>query len=168
MMAHVPASVGADFDEIAEANPGWKVEREPDGGFTMSPTGSVSGAHDAALMKLLLAWNETAGGILFGSSAGFTMPDASMRSPDAAWMPMERWRALPKAERFIAVVPDVCIEVVSVSDNVGYLIAKLQRYRAYGATFVVLVDPFRRRSWTDGTPPEGFPTDFTSVFDAGA
>ena len=114
MIAHVPNPFGlTTIEQIAEANPGWKVEREADGSFTMSPpNGSLSGTHEMALYKILIDWNEKADGQLFSS-------------------------------------------------------AKLQHFRGCGATYVLLIDPFRRRTWSEGTPPPDFPTDFTSVFDAG-
>jgi Uma2 family endonuclease len=171
MIAHFPAAPGIDVETIAKANPGWKVEVEADGSFTVSPTGSLSGAHDAALMWLLLDWSRAAaGGVVCGSSTGFTMPDGSLLSPDASWIAADRWRATDPVERigYLAIVPDVCIEVVSATDDVGELTGKLYRFREYGANYAVLIDPFRRRTWSDGTPPDGFPTDFTSVYDAGA
>ena len=170
MIARIPNSHGSiTLEAASEANPGWKVEREADGSFTMSPTGTMSGLHDTQVVALLLHWQKQAGGQLFGSSTGFTMPDESLLSPDATWISAERWSAVPDVLKigYAPIVPDVCVEVVSRTDEVGYLIAKLQRYRRYGATYVLLVDPWRRKTWSDGVMPFGFPTDFTSVFDAG-
>jgi Uma2 family endonuclease len=171
MIAHIPASVRASLEDVADANPGWKVERDADGALRLSPTGTLSGAHDAALMWLLLEWSRGgAGGVVFGSSTGFTMPDGSLLSPDASWIADERWHATDPQQRigYLAIVPDVCIEIVSATDRVGDVTAKLARYRNYGAAFVALIDPFRRRTWSDGTPPPDFPSDFTSVYDAGS
>jgi Uma2 family endonuclease len=122
-----------------------------------------------ALCALLIEWNKRAGGQLFGSSTGFTMPDKSVLSPDAAWISAERWHGVPTKDRadYAHIVPDICIEVASRTDHAGDLIGKLQRYRAYGASYVLLVDPYKRATWSDGVRPFGFPTDFISVFDAG-
>ncbi|HEY5349114.1 MAG TPA: hypothetical protein VIJ64_05265 [Candidatus Lustribacter sp.] len=70
------------------------------------------------------------------------------------WISAERWNAVPSnnREEYAHIVPDV---------------AKPQRYRRYGAAYVLLIDPYKRTTWSDGTLPPGFPTDFTSVFDAG-
>lgn len=167
MIARIPQT--ATLEEISEANPGWKVERESDGSFTMSPTFTLSGFHGSALIVLLANWVQTAGGFLSDSSAGYTMPDTAVLSPDAAWTSSERWNAATVDQRsgYAAVVPNVCVEVASQTDRESDLIRKLMRYRAYGATYVLLVDPFKRTTWSDGTAPAGFPTDFTSVFDAG-
>jgi Uma2 family endonuclease len=170
MIARIPPSERpARVEDISAANPGWKVEREADGSITMSPTGTRSGAHDIALVALLLRWQTSAGGQLFGSSTGFTMPDRSLLSPDAAWISGERWSAVPQDERdgYARIVPDVCIEVASKTDFIPSLVIKLRRYRAYGAAYALLIDPCGRTTWSEGDAPPGFPSDFTSVFDAG-
>jgi Uma2 family endonuclease len=170
MIARIPHSSGPiTLEAVSEANPGWKVEREADGSFTMSPTGTMSGLHDTRVLAILLEWQKRAGGVLFGSSTGFEMPDKSVLSPDATWISDERWNAVPGEQRigYAPIVPDVCIEVVSKTDRPDYLVAKLQRYRRYGAGYVLLIDPWRRTTWSEGAMPLDFPSDFTSVFDAG-
>ncbi len=172
MHATIPARLTHDDDLIvlSDANPGWKIEREPDGSITMSPpAGALSGTRNIALAMLVARWNgEPAKGKVFDSSAGFTMPDRSVRSPDVSWIAMRRWDALSPDERdsFTRIVPDVWIELRSKADAVAALKRKLLRCREQGATYVVLVDPYERCVWTDGEPPSGFPTDYTPVFDA--
>lgn len=169
MIARIPPSAHLTLEEVSAANPGWKVEREADGSFTMSPTGTISGARGFALAWLLLDWQRSAGGILFDSSTGFTMPDKAVLSPDAAWIAQARWSAVPQSRRdeWVAIVPDVCIEIASKTDSFHDLVGKIQRYRRYGAAYALLIDPYGRRALSEGHPPAGFPTDFTSVFDAG-
>ena len=170
MIARIPHSRRpATLEEISEANPGWKVELEADGSITMSPSGTVSGPRDVALLALLLDWRKHSGGVLFGPATGFKMPDGAVLSPDGAWISDERWAAIPAAKRkgYVRIVPDVCVEVASETDRVSELVTKLQRYRAYGAAYVLLIDPCNRSTWSDGVLPPGFSTDFTSVFDAG-
>jgi Uma2 family endonuclease len=101
MIARIPPSAGpVTLEIISEANPGWKVELEADGSITMSPTGTISGARDMAVAALLIAWQRTAaGGIAFGSSTGFMMPDKAVLSPDAAWIAQDRWDAVPPERR---------------------------------------------------------------------
>lgn len=171
MIARIPMNA-ADEDvlKISEANPGWTVEREADGSVTLSPPGgSENGARELVLSVLIYAWNQASGrGKVFGPSAGFTMPDRAIPSPDAAWILIERWTALSERERrgFAPIVPDVCVELVSPSGSVPELRRKLMRYRIYGASYVLLIDPDRRTVFSDGIPPEGFPIDFSAVFDA--
>jgi Uma2 family endonuclease len=169
MIARIPPSAGLTLEEVSAANPGWKVEREADGSITMSPTGTLSGARGFALAWLLLDWQRSAGGFLFDSSTGFTMPDKAVLSPDAAWIAALRWSAIPEDRRdeWVAIVPDVCIEIASKTDSIHDLVGKMQRYRRYGAAYALVIDPYGRRTLSEGDPPAGFPTDFTSVFDAG-
>jgi Uma2 family endonuclease len=168
MIARIPPS-HATLEEISEANPGWKVELEPDGSITMSPAGTLSGRRDVALLALLLHWQKHHGGELYGPAPGFKMPDGAVLSPDAAWISTERWAAIPVAERkgYARIVPDICIDIASETDHDSGLVTKLKRYRAYGAAYVLLIDPYTRTTWGDGVAPPEFPTDFTSVFDAG-
>jgi Uma2 family endonuclease len=171
MIARIPCpETPYTIEQLSEANPGWKVEREADGSFTMSPTGNLSGIRGSELVLLLKQWVRAgAGGQVFDSSTGFRMPDGAILSPDASWMSADRWNAIPLAERegYGRTVPDVCIEVASRTDSARDLIRKLQRLRGYGVAFALLIDPYTRTTWSDGQPPPNFPTDFTSVFDAG-
>jgi Uma2 family endonuclease len=52
-------------------------------------------------------------------------------------------------------VPDVVIEIASRTDRPNLLRAKLVRCRALGARNVLLLDPQRGATWSDGTPPNG-------------
>jgi len=169
MIARIPPSARLTLEEVSAANPGWKVELEADGSITMSPTGMISGARGFALAWLLLDWQRSAAGTLFDSSTGFTMPDNAVLSPDAAWISQVRWSAVPEDRRdeWFPIVPDVCIEIASKTDSIHDLVGKLQRYRRYGAAYALLIDPYDRRTLSEGDPPPGFPTDFTTVFDAG-
>jgi Uma2 family endonuclease len=172
MVTHIPyprmPATVVELEAVSEANPGWKVELEADGSLTMSPTFTVSGLHDAALYKLLFAWTESAGGWVFPSSTGFTMPNGAILSPDASWISAERWSAVTIKERksYTRIVPDICIEMASETDRILRLTQKLRRFREHGASYVLLIDPWKRTIWSDGERPADFPTDFSSVFDA--
>jgi Uma2 family endonuclease len=172
MIAHIPMHA-SDDDILAYSleNPTWTIEREPDGSLVLSPPGgSATGARGVALVVLLHEWNERAGrpGKVFGPDAGFKMPDTAILSPDAAWVRNDRWDeiAADERERYAPLVPDVCIELVSPSDSVPHLRRKMMRYRAYGASYVVLIDPADWSVVTNGTPPVNFPADFNRVVDA--
>jgi Uma2 family endonuclease len=168
MIAKIPGRFTIDdVNALAEANPGWKIERDADGTVSLSPTGGNAGACEARLGALLSAWNgDPPRGVVFSSSTGFVMPDRALLSPDASWISRERWEALTEQERrgYPPIVPDLCVEVRSPSDAPSALREKLLRYRAYGATFVVLVDPEEQSIWTDGTAPDDFSIDPAAVF----
>ena len=155
MVAKVSAPTTLDdVERLSLANPGWQIEREADGTITMSPTSSESGRRSLRLA-----------GEAFDSSAGFTMPDGAILSPDLSWIRRDRWERLSEIQRQhnAPIVPDVCIELVSCSDRIDATIAKARRYRGYGAAYVVVLDPKTHTVWADGTPPDAFPNDFSTV-----
>jgi Uma2 family endonuclease len=165
----LPAT-NVDLLRLYDENPGWQFEREADGVVVMTPpAGSASSVRNAALAALVKEWDEKYGhGVVFDSSAGFQMPDSSVLSPDASWMSRARWNALTPDERedFAPACPDICVELVSKSDRPQVLRDKLLRLRGYGASYVILIDPYRGDVWTDGECPPGFPTDFSAVINA--
>ena len=69
-----------------------------------------------------LVWATTmATGIAFDSSAGFTLPNGAIRSPDASWMPIDRWNALTTQERARDWLRTICPDfVVELRSRVGY------------------------------------------------
>ena len=57
----------------------------------MPPTGGETGDRHAEIIFQLRGWSNKAGGNFFDSSTGFQLPNGANRSPDAAWIPLERW-----------------------------------------------------------------------------
>jgi Uma2 family endonuclease len=78
-------------------------------------------------------------GRITGSSAGFRLPDGNLRGPDVSFVPAHKMRQSPRA--FAELVPDLTIEVRSVSDNIKPLVEKLQRFIELGSQVGILVDP---------------------------
>jgi Uma2 family endonuclease len=137
-----------DLMRFCAANDIARVEREVDGEIlVMSPAGNRTGRRNAAIIRALGVWAEQDGrGYVFDSSTGFTLPDGSMRSPDAAWIEATRWDALSEADknRFSPLCPDFVIELRSSSDNLAELEAKMERWIANGAKLAWLIDPERQ------------------------
>jgi Uma2 family endonuclease len=137
-----------DLMRFCAANDIARVEREVDGEIlVMSPAGNRTGRRNAAIISALDTWAQMDGrGYAFDSSTGFTLPDGSMRSPDAAWVEAIRWNALPKAEqnRFSPICPDFLIELRSQTDDLAQLEAKMVRWLSNGAKLAWLIDPERQ------------------------
>jgi len=151
---------------ISSDNPGWQFERAPSGELIVTPpTGAATGKRNARLTRIVDVWAEEHGYVAFDSNCGFRLPDTSVVAPDASLVPNEAWDKLtPKQrERFFPGAPAVAIELVSDNDNPNELRAKLERIRQAGASYVVLIDPYRDAIWTDGDPPVGFDVDFASL-----
>jgi Uma2 family endonuclease len=130
------------------ANEMVRVERDANGELiVMSPSGSGTGQKNSELNFQLAAWaRETNSGVTFDSNAGFTLPDGSMRSPDAAWIAWARWNALTKdeQERFAPICPEFVIELRSPSDSLPELQDKMRMWVANGAEVAWLIDPSRK------------------------
>ncbi|WP_084079926.1 Uma2 family endonuclease [Edaphobacter aggregans] len=129
-------------------NDGVRVEREANGEIlVMTPAGNRTGRMNAAIIAALGIWAERDGrGYVFDSNTGFTLPDGSMRSPDAAWVKATRWDALSgeEKERFSHISPEFIIELRSPSDHLDDLEAKMVQWIANGVQMAWLIDPERR------------------------
>ncbi|MBV8530184.1 MAG: Uma2 family endonuclease [Candidatus Eremiobacteraeota bacterium] len=153
---------------VSSANPGWRVERAADGTLTMTPpTGAATSNRNARLTRMFVEWAAGHSYVAFDSNGGFRLPDTSVVGPDASLVPEESWNRLgaKERERFFPGAPAVAVELCSDSDNPKELRAKLQRIRAAGASYVVLIDPYRKEIWTDGTAPPDFDLDFSLLLE---
>jgi len=120
------------FYDLCRENPESKLERTAEGNLViMAPTGGETGARNAHLLIRLGIWNERSQlGVVFDSSTGFHLPNGADRSPDVSWTSKERWNALSQTQRetFPPLAPDFVIELMSPSDNLGEVRAKMQEY----------------------------------------
>jgi len=151
---------------LGEANPGWRIERSADGDLILSPTSSSSGFKSAEALRQLFAFRAIACGHVADSSTGFTMPDGSVLSPDAAWISDATYGALDRTTTFWHVVPDIVVEIASPSDRWSAVVAKVDRYVRFGATYAMAIDPRTRAVHPVGVPPNGFTFDAEAVIDA--
>jgi Uma2 family endonuclease len=130
------------------ANDALRVERDANGEIlVMTPAGNRTGRKNTAIISALDKWAEQDGrGYAFDSNTGFTLPDGSMRSPDAAWITASRWDILSEddKDRFSPICPDFIIELRSPSDNLAELEAKMAEWITNGAHMAWLIDPERQ------------------------
>lgn len=103
------------FEQLVWANRNVAMERAADGVLIiMSPTGGNTGKRNAGLTAQLWNWNqESELGEVFDSSTIFRLPNGANRSPDAAWIALERWRTLTPEEQdgFPPLCPDFTVDV---------------------------------------------------------
>ena len=153
---------------ISAENPGWHIEREPDGSLNVSPTSYRNAIRAAEAVRQLFAWGGDHG-YAAASDGGVTLPDKAVRAPDASWISFERWHALSatQREKFPNVIPDVVIEIVSYYDSYAAQRRKTARYVQQGAVYGVVIDPERRKVEEFGTRPEGLALDFDRIIAAG-
>jgi Uma2 family endonuclease len=146
---------------FSEENNSFRMEREPNGEILiMTPAGSKSDLLNARIVEALSRWaGEDDRGVVFGPSAGFTLPNRAVRSPDASWVSNRRWNALTEAEQegYAPLCPEFVIELVSPSDRIGDVKKKMvEEWIANGAELAWLIEPKSRRVtiYRPGQDPE--------------
>ncbi|WP_323254765.1 Uma2 family endonuclease [Spirulina sp. CCNP1310] len=132
------------FEALCADNPDLKLERSATGKLIiMPPTGGETGKNNALLTARFVIWNESGDwGVVFDSSTCFQLPGGGYRSPDIAWIAQSRWQALTpdQRRRFPPLCPDFVLELLSPSDNLAALQAKLQKYIDNGSQLGWLID----------------------------
>jgi len=148
------------FLDVCRANPDVKFEqnfkREL---IIVAPTGGETGNENFEITTDFGIWNrQTKIGIGFDSSTCFKLPNDAKRSPDVAWIIKERWEALAPEDRkkFPPIAPDFVLELVSPSDNLSDVQAKMLEYMENGVRLSWLIDPETKRVeiYRQGQPVE--------------
>ena len=110
----------------------------------MSPAGGKHGRIAQRINKLLaIHVDENKLGISFAAETGFLIsksPD-TVRAPAGAFVNQQGWEQLENTDGFLALAPDLAIEVVSPNDSSSYVESKAQMWLDAGTMAVVVVDP---------------------------
>ena len=136
----------AAFAAWCTANPEVYAELESNGQITiMSPTGLVSNANENIIAVELTIWKRQRGqdGMVTSGTVGITLPDNSVRGPDAAYIPADRLSKLDRQDLkgFATVVPLFVAEVRSGSDRLKPLQRKMTDvWIANGVSLAILLD----------------------------
>jgi Uma2 family endonuclease len=148
------------FYQLCRENPDVKFERNATGELiVMPPTGGETGNRNLEIGADFAIWNrQTKLGKVFDSSTCFKLPNGSDRSPDIAWIKLERWETLTPEERekFPPLAPDFVLELLSPSDRLKPIQEKLQEYIENGVKLGWLIDRANRRVeiYRPGRDPE--------------
>ena len=133
-----------EFFELCRANPLLNFERNANREISIRPlAGCEASELCGEAVYQLWAWNRRARpGHVYESSAGFKLPDTSVRSPDAAWLSQAKWEKLTPEQRrkFPPVCPEFMMEIKSPSDDVAVLQAKMREFLANGMELGFLLD----------------------------
>lgn len=132
------------FFQLCQANENLRFERTATGELIiMPPAGGETGNRNAGITAQLWIWNEQNKlGQVFDSSTGFKLPNGADRSPDAAWIKLERWNALTQQqkEKFPPICPDFVIELLSPNNNLKVTQEKMKEYRDDGVRLGWLIN----------------------------
>jgi len=137
-----------EFYDFCQANPDVWCELTEEGEIVvMPPAGTESGFRSGEIFFQLALWARQAGGRVTDASAGFALPDGSVRAPDAAWIDERRIQALGPARKdpYLPLAPDFIVEVMSASDRLPDAQAKMRMWIRNGVQLGWLIDPFERR-----------------------
>jgi Uma2 family endonuclease len=133
------------FYQLCVDNSDLKLEMNAAGELIiLPPVGGEGGNQEAELITDLNNWNRQAKlGKVFSSSTIFILPNGAKRSPDAAWVKLERWEALTIEQRkkFPPLVPDFLIELRSATDRLITIQAKMREYQENGLRLGWLINP---------------------------
>ncbi len=134
-----------EFYQFCLDNPDLKFERDAQKSIVIiSNTGGKAGNYNAEILAEVGLWNRIEKkGMCFDSSTTFRLPNGAVRSPDVAWIKMERWHSLSDKEReqFPPLCPDFLIEIKSSSDTLGAQKAKMDEWVANGCRLAWLINP---------------------------
>ncbi|SDG85016.1 Endonuclease, Uma2 family (restriction endonuclease fold) [Dyadobacter soli] len=139
-----------EFFRFCQMNDTLNLERDSEGNIIfMSPAGMLSDSFNGDIFAEFAAWlrKNKVPGKAFGPSAGFTLPNGAVRSPDVAWVNRTSWDAMSRdeQERFGHVCPDFVIEIRSRSDSLRYLQDKMQEYLDNGCRLGWLIDRYKEK-----------------------
>ena len=133
-----------EFAAIVAANPDQQLEYSAQGELIVNPpTGGESDSRNANIIARLVVWAESYGGMYYGATAGFILPNGAIKSPDAAWIRQSRYDGLTPEQRkgFVPLCPDFVMELRSPSDRLSTLQDKMREYIENGARLGWLIDP---------------------------
>ncbi|MBW4534161.1 MAG: Uma2 family endonuclease [Pleurocapsa minor HA4230-MV1] len=133
------------FYQLCTQNPETQFERNCNGEILiMPPTGGETGRRNTNLIVQLAIWNQqTKLGEVFDSSTGYKLPNGANRSPDVSWIQQKRWDGLTseQKEKFIPLAPDFVLELMSPTDYLVNIQAKMKEYLENEVKLGWLINP---------------------------
>lgn len=85
-------------------------------------------------------------GDVLGSSLLYKLPSGNRRGPDLSFIRADRMATLLPETVFPELAPDLAVEVLSPSDSLPRVLAKVSEYLQAGVRLVWLIDPENRRA----------------------
>jgi Uma2 family endonuclease len=140
-----------EYFQFCANNPELRVERSAEGDILiMPPAGFESGHRNNELSRQLGNWaRNDARGQAFDSNTEYLLPNGAAYSPDASWVLRSRLDKLTRDEKrkFPRLCPDFVVELMSPSDRLSKLKAKMREWIENSAQLGWLLDPDRRTAY---------------------
>jgi Uma2 family endonuclease len=125
---------------FSEAGLDYQIELEDGRISIVGPSDIVSSEIGSILIRLLGNWVYPRRlGRLFDSAGGFIMPDTNLKAPDVSFVRAARLRQSPRY--FGQLVPDLVVEIKSLSDRIKPIEAKIIKF------LQPLIKLFQLRFW---------------------
>src|SRR2546425_5163313 len=129
-----------DVEKLQGLYPDYQIELREGKIIIMSPSDSVSGEIGARFIMLLSIWVHSHNlGRVLDASTGFRMPNGDLLSPDVSFISRERLKQSPRT--YLAVVPELIVEIKSSRDRMRELEEKVALFLSQGVQVGVLIDP---------------------------
>lgn len=133
-----------EFFALCVENRRLRIERAPNGEIIVTPpAGGETSYRNSGLIAQLYNWSERDGrGRAFDSNSEFFLPNGAARGPDAAWVRGDRLAQLTKEQKrkFLYLCPDFVVELISPSDRLSKVQAKMTEWMENGAALGWLID----------------------------
>ena len=131
-----------DFFRLCQDNPQLRLERAANQDIIIMPPAHPDASESGTeISGQLWQWNrQQRSGHAYESSAGFRLPDGSVRAPDVAWLSNARRQVAGQAAGFLAACPEFVVEVLSPSDRLATTQAKMEEYLTNGVQLGFLLD----------------------------
>ncbi len=140
-----------EYFQFCVDKPDVRIERSAEGDILiMPPVGGESSFRNSELSAELRAWARRDGrGRAFDSSVQYFLPSGAAYSPDASWVLRSRLNRLTREEqrKFLKLCPDFVVELMSPSDRLPKLKAKMRELMENGAQLGWLLDPDHRTAY---------------------
>jgi len=140
-----------EFFHFCQEYENLKIERDAQGNIILLlPPGADTGHKNIKITARLQVWSEKDGtGLAFDNNTGFTLSSQAMRSPDAAWLTLEKWNQLTAEQKevFAPVCPDFVIELCSRTDQLKEAKQKMEEWIANGCRLAWLIDPVEEKAY---------------------
>ncbi|WP_310392375.1 Uma2 family endonuclease [Hymenobacter sp.] len=133
-----------EFFRLCQDNPQLRLERAANQDIIIMPPAHPDASEDglevAYQLKHWVRTTDAPPGHAYESSAGFRLPDGSVRAPDVAWLSNARRAGAEQAAGFLAACPEFVVEVLSPSDRLATTQVKMAEYLANGVQLGFLLD----------------------------
>ena len=142
-----PARVITDEELLQLPKDGNKYE-VVDGELVVSPGAGLRHENIVGeiLSRLRLFARERGLGLALPSNLLYVLPSGNRRGPDVSFIAAERVASLPRDTVFPRLAPDLAVDVLSPSDTLRRMLAKVAEYLDAGVRLVWVIDPDNERA----------------------